>query len=85
MKRLPNWNISRESAQHLNSLLDKAVVLGIDAEAVPSAGLPAWRVLSALRKAAESKEGAARDRILDRAQDALRAVDPQRHATAFER
>lgn len=80
MKKQPNWNMSHESARRFSHLLERAAAFGIDADAVTAAGLPAWRTLTALQHAADSKEGAARDRSLDRAQDALRALDPRRHS-----
>jgi hypothetical protein len=84
MKKLPNWNISQESARRLSGLLDKAATAGIDADAVTAAGLPAWRALTALQQAADSKEGAGRDRLLARAQDALQALEPRDNPTLLQ-
>jgi len=64
--------------------LDKATELGIDADAVTEAGLPAWRTLTALQLAADSAEGPKRDRFLARAQDALRALDAKRHGKLLQ-
>jgi hypothetical protein len=77
MKRLPNWNMSHESARRFSTLLDKAAKSGIDPDAVRGAGLAAWRALAALESAGEAAEGPGRDRLLTRAEDALRAVDPK--------
>lgn len=84
MKKLPNWNISQGSARRLSGILDSAAKVGIDADAVAAAGLPAWRALTALQQAADSHEGGGRDRLLARAQDALQALEPGDHPTLFQ-
>lgn len=78
MKKHPNWTMSQESARRLSALAGKATELGIDADAVRAAGLPAWRALAALKSAGDAVEGAGRDRLLTRAEDALRALDSKR-------
>jgi len=78
MKKHPNWTISHESARRLSALAGKAADLGIDADAVRAAGLPAWRALAALESAGDAVEGAGRDRLLTRAEDALRALNSKR-------
>lgn len=79
MKKPPTWAMSRESARSLSALAEKATNLGIDADAVRTAGLPAWRALAALKSAGDAAAGPVRDRLLARAEDAMNAMDVKRH------
>lgn len=75
--------MSRESAFRFSALAESATDLGIDADAVRTAGLPAWRALAALKSADDAAEGPVRDRLLARAEDALNAMDAKRHGALF--
>ena len=80
MPILPNWTLSQDSRARITALLKSASDLGLDPEAVASGGLAAMQILIALRRAKDAGEGSARAQLLERAQDALRGLDPAAHA-----
>jgi len=84
MPNLPNWTLSQESRARMTELLKSAGDLGLDPEAVAAGGLAALQALIALKRAKDAGEGDARTQLLERAQDALRSLDPAVHANLLQ-
>lgn len=80
MPKLPFWNLSHFSRDRIGELLTSATELGIDPDAIAEGGLAALQSLIALKRAKDAAEGTARNRLIAQAQDALRRLDPTRHA-----
>jgi hypothetical protein len=84
MPRLPNWTLSQESRARVNELLKSAGDLGLDPDAIATGGLAALQALIALKRAKDAGEGIAREQFLERAQNALRALDPHAHGILLQ-
>lgn len=84
MPKLPFWNLSPFSRDRIGELLTSATELGIDPDAIAEGGLAALQSLIALKRAKDAAEGTARNRLIAQAQDALRRLDPTRHADLLQ-
>lgn len=84
MPSLPNWNLSQQSRARLAELLASASDLGLNPDAVAAGGLAALQALIALKRAKDAAEGAGRDALIIRVQDALRRLDPTVHGDLLQ-